>query len=201
MFGETRGNYRANKIRAWYEYARLIEEIRPKYAVIENVKGLLSKGMEIVLSDLSSLGYDAEWTCLLAAAFGVPHLRERVFIVAYPNGCRAHGNDELFAPLQGILGEYIQSGSIADWLGIRIDRSDRQATRRAYGGPVLCRVDDRGPERIVQPGWRGYGWGIKAISKTERRAAFSMLRALGNGITPRQAYAVARYILHAEGLR
>ena len=38
----------------WYEYARLIREIRPRYAIIENVRGLLSCGIEIVLQDLAA---------------------------------------------------------------------------------------------------------------------------------------------------
>jgi hypothetical protein len=51
----------------WREYARLIDEIRPKYAIIENVRGLLSCGIEIVMRDLAALGYDAEWEVLPAA--------------------------------------------------------------------------------------------------------------------------------------
>ena len=45
----------------WYEYARLIGEIRPRYVIIENVRGLLSCGIEVVLQDLANIGYDAEW--------------------------------------------------------------------------------------------------------------------------------------------
>jgi site-specific DNA-cytosine methylase len=38
-----------------------------------------------VLGDLAAIGYDAEWHCIPAAAVGAPHIRDRVFIVAYPN--------------------------------------------------------------------------------------------------------------------
>ena len=57
---------------------RLIGEIRPRYAIIENVRGLLSCGIEIVMRDLAALGYDAEWEVLPAAALGAPHHREGV---------------------------------------------------------------------------------------------------------------------------
>lgn len=70
----------------WAEYARLIRELRPKYAVVENVAALLNRGMGRVLGDLADLGYDAEWSCVSACAVGAPHVRQRVFIVAYPDG-------------------------------------------------------------------------------------------------------------------
>lgn len=67
----------------WSEYARLIGEIRPRVAIMENVTGLLSAGMGRVLGDLAALGYDAVWDCVPASALGAPHRRDRVWIVAY----------------------------------------------------------------------------------------------------------------------
>jgi DNA (cytosine-5)-methyltransferase 1 len=72
----------------WLEYARLIRDIRPKYAIVENVSALLSRGMGDVLGDLAEIGYDAEWQCVPAYSAGLPHARDRVWIVAYPNGVR-----------------------------------------------------------------------------------------------------------------
>ena len=70
----------------WSEFSRIICEIRPQYAVVENVPRLLKFGFNQVIGDLAQIGYDAEWQCIPAAAFGAPHLRERVWIVAYPCG-------------------------------------------------------------------------------------------------------------------
>ena len=76
----------------WGEFARLLRQLRPRYVLAENVPGLCSsesgRFFGRVLRDLAACGYDAEWQVLSAAAFGAPHLRERVFIVAYPNGDR-----------------------------------------------------------------------------------------------------------------
>ena len=47
--------------------------------------GLRSKGLDVVLGDLSGFGYDAEWQTISAASLGAPHLRERLFVVAYPH--------------------------------------------------------------------------------------------------------------------
>lgn len=67
----------------WFEYARLIDEIRPRYVLIENVSALRSRGLDRVLGSLAALGYDAEWHCIPACAVGAPHRRDRVWIVAY----------------------------------------------------------------------------------------------------------------------
>ena len=68
----------------WKEFARLINEIRPKYAIIENVANLRSTGLISVLQDLWKIGYDAEWHCIPASAFGAPHRRDRIWIIAHP---------------------------------------------------------------------------------------------------------------------
>jgi DNA-cytosine methyltransferase len=72
----------------WSEYARLVGELRPRYVVVENVSALLGRGLGRVLGDLSALGYDAEWDCIPASAVGAPHQRDRVWLVAYPDGRR-----------------------------------------------------------------------------------------------------------------
>jgi len=67
----------------WYEFARVVRVLRPRYVVVENVAALLVRGLDAVLGTLASLGYDAEWEILPAAAFGAPHIRNRVFLVAH----------------------------------------------------------------------------------------------------------------------
>ena len=186
----------------WYEYARLIGEVRPRYVIIENVRGLLSRGIEIVLQDLAALGYDAEWDVLPAAALGAPHHRERVFIVAYPHGRLPDGEHRLLSSLQGNLGYVNQSPQLFDWLGLRIDRARKASALEAYPGPVLYRVDDGRTERLDGTGrpQPGQAHKIGRVDTATARAWVPRLKALGNGITPRQSYAVAVCILQAEGL-
>ncbi|ADV83852.1 DNA cytosine methyltransferase [Terriglobus saanensis] len=69
----------------WGEYARIVRELRPRFVFVENVAALLGRGMGTVLGDLAEIGYDAEWEIVSAADVGAPHLRERIWIVAYPN--------------------------------------------------------------------------------------------------------------------
>src|ERR1019366_5237945 len=72
----------------WFEYARIVRELRPRVVVVENVSALISRGLDRVLGELSSCGYDAVWFPLRAADVGAPHRRERFFIVAYTDGMR-----------------------------------------------------------------------------------------------------------------
>ena len=82
----------------WSEFARLIRELHPGWVVVENVPGLLVRGMGRVLGDLAASGYDAEWDCLPASAFGAPHRRDRVWIVAYPAAAVADPEVEPVGP-------------------------------------------------------------------------------------------------------
>jgi len=65
----------------WKEMARIIGEVRPKYAFIENSPMLTFRGLERVLADLASMGFNAEWGVLSAADVGANHNRERIWIV------------------------------------------------------------------------------------------------------------------------
>ena len=69
----------------WFEYARLIGELRPAFVIVENVAALLGRGLDAVLGSLASIGYDAEWHCIPASAVGAPHRRDRLWVVAYPD--------------------------------------------------------------------------------------------------------------------
>jgi DNA (cytosine-5)-methyltransferase 1 len=67
----------------WPEVARCVRDLRPGLVLIEIVPGLTVHAMGDVLGVLASLGYDAEWEGIPAAAVGAPHLRWRIFIVAH----------------------------------------------------------------------------------------------------------------------
>jgi DNA (cytosine-5)-methyltransferase 1 len=70
----------------WFEFARIIRLLGPSYVVVENVAALLDLGIGQVLGDLAGIGFDASWEVLPTCAFGAPHTRRRLFIVAYANG-------------------------------------------------------------------------------------------------------------------
>jgi DNA (cytosine-5)-methyltransferase 1 len=109
LAGKRAGMKDGTRSGLWSEFARAIDEIKPRLVVIENVRGLLSatatnpelehctwcmgetgdgepalRALGAVLGDLAQLGYDAKWTGVRAADAGAPHNRFRVFIIAYP---------------------------------------------------------------------------------------------------------------------
>lgn len=67
----------------WKEMLRIVRAFRPPYVLVENVAALRARGLDVVLADLAACGFDAEWDCFPAAAFGAPHIRDRIFILAY----------------------------------------------------------------------------------------------------------------------
>ena len=75
----------------WAEMHRVISELRPRFAFIENVPMLTIRGGTRVISDLAEIGYDAEWQIVGADDVGAWHRRKRIWIVAY-SGCDGRGN-------------------------------------------------------------------------------------------------------------
>ena len=67
----------------WRHMARIVSEVRPRFVFVENSPMLTSRGLGVVLGDLAAMGYNAEWCVLGAADAGAPHLRERIWILAY----------------------------------------------------------------------------------------------------------------------
>jgi len=75
----------------WKEFFRAIDDLRPRFAIIENSPNLTKKGLDEILCDLESIGYDAEWENISASEFGADHIRERIWILAYPKFFRRSG--------------------------------------------------------------------------------------------------------------
>ena len=68
----------------WPATRDIIRGVRPKYAYLENVAGLLTGThgyFGVVIGELARSGYDVAWTCLPAAAVGAPHRRDRMWIL------------------------------------------------------------------------------------------------------------------------
>lgn len=83
----------------WKHMARIIGEVRPRFALVENSPVLTSRGLDVVLGDLAALGYDAEWGVLGAVHAGAPHQRERIWVLAHINGARLEEHGQLLTTL------------------------------------------------------------------------------------------------------
>jgi len=192
--GKRKGLKKDTRTGLWYEFARIIRELRPKWVLAENVPGLLSidsgGGMGTVLRDLAESGYDAEWDCIPAAAFGAPHLRYRVFIVAHsvrtsrPEQEREHqemgasqetscnGQDGIVAHTTGHKSRGIFQQGIPTNPGA--DSNGGRETTWWAAEPDVGRVADGIPSRVDR------------------------LRCLGNAVVPQVAEWIGRRILAVE---
>ena len=120
----------------WFEYARIVRVLRPRFVIVENVPALFTLGFERVLSDLAEGGYDAEWALLSAANCGAPQTRKRLFILAYPKGTRLDGNKQK-------MGRQAGQG-FSELLGWDTE-------------PAVCRVANGVPRRMVRDPIRSLG--------------------------------------------
>jgi len=77
-----------DKRHIWPYILKGISILRPKFIILENVRGHLSLGFKEVLNDLAQNGYDAKWRIVRASDVGAPHQRARLFIIAYPSSKR-----------------------------------------------------------------------------------------------------------------
>jgi len=117
----------------WWEFARLISELRPRFVIVENVAALLDRGMGEVLGGLAALRYDAVWDCISAHDVGLPHERDRVFIVANPSeskGLPSLRNTGL-CPVPDRVSDW------ADWARKQWPETESR----------VCRIDDGIPNR------------------------------------------------------
>ena len=125
----------------WFQFHRLIEEIRPSWVIIENVSALRSRGLDVILGGLAALGYDAEWHCIPASAVGAPHRRDRVWVVAYP---KINGRDgALFTSQWQAVPRSVESGA---------DVAHTAGQPQPEPGHQAEAVSDRGDARMVVGG-------------------------------------------------
>lgn len=117
----------------WYEYLRIVRELRPRYVVLENVSALVSRGLDAVLGGLAKAGYNAVWFTLRASDVGAPHQRERLFIVAYA---------DRQGELQQEWAKPRERGWAGDGCGDVVDALRNDAERLGRPGDVACSGGD-----------------------------------------------------------
>lgn len=210
----------------WWEFARIIGEFRSRWVIIENVPALRSRGLDQVLGSLAALGYDAEWYCIPAAAFGAPHRRDRIWIVAYPNGEQQQDRGPV-GIRRGLAGESTSEGMRLDpdaasigcgegWTGrltdrlawIRdlprwnpadTDRSGHQEWESEPGDPwEKCEATERDTYPDV---WQSRWTDEPALCGVDDGVSSGVdvgLYALGNSIVPQIAQAFGEAIMSWE---
>lgn len=177
----------------WGEMRRVIEEIRPRGVVVENVRALVARGMDRVVADLVGLGYRVEGRIIAAADVGAPHRRERLFLVAHADGHRVRLEQQRVPRgrardlRHGGQSEPVDDGEARGW-------GPKSGMGRGAHG-VSARVD-RWPAR---PGDPPALWEPPRAVEVRAPNAAARLHALGNAVVPQVAEVVGRRL--AELLR
>lgn len=160
----------------WKQNLKFIRRNKPIFVIGENVKGMLTKGLREVESDLTEEGYQVRSYVLSAKDIGAIHLRERVFVIGYkprgqPSNTASYGcNGEQ---------ECGRDTQINDWATERSDKVECSEGRSEVRSllstniteswgiiPNICRVDD----------------GVSRKLDKQR------IKAIGNSVCPQQLY-------------
>ncbi|MFB9641504.1 DNA cytosine methyltransferase [Agromyces lapidis] len=129
----------------WPAFADVIRAVRPRYVLVENVSALVrdAGAWGTVLADLHALGFDAEWATLRASDFGAPHNRERVYLVAYPQGEHGQARDRLGASRVG--GAPLTARGLS---GLAVPARRRAASEWLAREPRVDRLADGIPRQV-----------------------------------------------------
>jgi DNA (cytosine-5)-methyltransferase 1 len=199
--GNRKGKDDPRHLWPWVRTA--ISELRPQFAIMENVRGHLSLGGLQVIGQLAEIGYDAEWRVISAASVGANHKRERIIIVAYPkselsNGfkdyARSSSRPEAVPKLrdnsrpQNVA--YFNHSELGDTNKRRVNETSARKRRKVFVTDSSGCSDSRAYEHwLLEPDVGRVAHGVS--HRVDR------LRGLGNAVVPQVAEIVGRLVMEA----
>jgi DNA (cytosine-5)-methyltransferase 1 len=192
----------------WPYIKEAISVLRPRFVILENVRGHLSLGFKDVLKDLAEIGYDANWRIVRASEIGAPHQRARLFVIAYPNSNACEESRRIGRGLR------CEAGSIIDRTDRAIDRSSFEEIvtdsaswgsreqsfgiskeNTGIGSGCDFGIYERdlpppmGEDDKLNPVYVEYMMGLPKGWVTDLEfSRVQKLKMLGNGVVPQQAY-------------
>ena len=198
--GKRRGEEDPRHLWPWVK--QVISELRPRYAILENVRGHLSMGGDSVIADLTALGYDTEWHIISAASVGAPHRRDRIVIIAHTNDTRSRtpqcGTDYHGKTQVKKVQHFSQcriSGHSAD---VANDDSERHGVKRASETTRQARIfgadnTSREAANVSRQWWSSEPNVGRVANGVPSRV--DRLRGLGNAVVPQVAELIGRMVI------
>lgn len=211
----------------WPEMLRVVSELRPTWAIGENVGGFVSMALDNVLTDLENINYETRAFLLPACAVGAPHRRDRCFIVAHTNGTRRirgeySKTDRCRCSEFKSETEILQSDKTnaiphtneirCDLRGFEREGIHRNKARHETdsGGETISNADSpqreggelpiRSTKEHANTGGRGRWTSEPAVGRVADGvpSRVDRLRCLGNAVVPQQVYPILKYIAEIE---
>lgn len=169
----------------WREFARIIREVRPLYAFVENSPMLTSRGLGRVLGDLAEMGYNAAWGVLGASDLGAPHVRKRIWILGLDSkaSCSGGGAGRGFFEPEG------RAALAAD--------SDMSRCKGSSSEPLCDKEKEPKPGDSCSSREVGTCWQVEpGLDRVADGVAYRMdrLKAIGNGQVPCVATAMFEHL-------
>lgn len=153
----TRSGIEGEQSGLWRDHFRIIRDLLPRFALVENVAALTGFGMESILCDFASIGYDAQWEVIPASWVGAPHIRERVWIIAYSKKEPWVYESFSIMPQIRLLNEYSHWWSAHPWdeANAKVCHMDdgipsRVAITQSLGNSVVPQIPEMYANRIMQ---------------------------------------------------
>ena len=176
----------------WFEFQRVLSELRPSVAVLENVPAV-TRYSGVITGGLVEIGYDCEWQILSANDMGAPHLRKRWFCIAYLSDTE-----------RDVLRD--KPGWLHGKNGTGADVVTDNGTPQCVGDSTSPRLQEQRWTRtnaqkfssLERPGWWAAEPSVGRVADGVPRRV-DRLRALGNAVVPQCAYEVGRRV--AEVMR
>lgn len=185
----------------WPEYRRIVGEIKPRWVVAENVRGLLSsesgRFFRGILRDFADMGYDVGWCCYRAADVGAIHARERIGIVAHSRCKRVVEQQTKKHAAERNETQYGVDGSIAadsytnsQYVEGRCQKEIQRQPRLSWGKDPRSVEEWTRRSNVFEPKLlRDYNGAPDCVDR---------IKALGNMVVPQQFYPIFRAIADIE---
>jgi len=207
----------------WFEFLRIVRELRPCWVVVENVASGKARWLCEVRSGLRDAGYRTAAVALSAADVGAPHRRARIFVVGHSVRARREGAELTSDKAQRSVSAW--SGSeMADSDGVIVRDEQGRGSRESWtgtpepgiGGEAIRRRSQCGlggvsngvPDRVdFWPAGKGHqqhhGEPLRTVAPRDlgHRNRRPRLRALGNAVVPQCAEAIGRMIADVDSGR
>lgn len=171
----------------WNEMLRVIAECKPRWVVGENVKGLITSGIERVVSDLKEQGYTVWTQVFSASSTGALHQRERVFIVGF-NESRPI-SDTTSNGRNGCEGS---TGCSQTNAGATQGQNEIECPEGRSSVRIVL------PFRDYQKQWRTLPSILRVSDGVSRKLDKRRIKALGNAVVPQQALVIFNTIKNFE---
>lgn len=187
--GKRAGIIEGERSSLWWEMLRIVDRVQPSFVVWENVAGAISNGLREVLGSLRMVGYTCEDPQIVSAQeVGAPHLRERVFVIAYSNSFVDRCGGKIQRPWSSTIGSQIEA--VAN-LSFQQSIFDRQYQKPNFP-PFVEGMDDGDSTWLDE--YNRQGWWLDNPPPTnvlvDRGACVDRIKrmsALGDAVTPQQA--------------